>query len=60
MMEVGMELTLGRFGDRRLQKGGPFFWGALLRSAVVRCGNGGLAATALARSGCSGFCAIRQ
>jgi hypothetical protein len=54
-MEVGMELTLGRFGDRRLQKGGPFFWAVSSRLAVARCGFGGLAVTGRARSGCSDF-----
>lgn len=33
-----MELGLGRFGDRRLEKGGPFFWAASSRRAVESCG----------------------
>lgn len=33
-----MELDLGRFGDRRLQKGGPFFWAGSLRRAAEGCG----------------------
>jgi hypothetical protein len=54
-MEVGMELTLGRFGDRRLQKGGPFFWAASLRSGLASFAFVGLAGTARARSDYSGF-----
>jgi hypothetical protein len=52
-----MELTLGRFGDRRLEKGGPFFWGGSSRLGGERYGFGGLAATGPVRSGCIGFCA---
>jgi hypothetical protein len=34
-----MELVgLGRFGDRRLEKGGPFFWAGWLRRAADDCG----------------------
>ena len=33
-----MELRLGRFGDRRLEKGGPFFWGGWWRVAGANCG----------------------
>lgn len=53
-----MELTLGRFGDWRLQKGGPFFWAASSRLGLASFGFAGLAATVRARSGCSAFCAI--
>ena len=44
-----MELSLGRFGDRRLAKGGPFFWLVLLRSVVADCGCAGLAGTVRGR-----------
>lgn len=40
-----MELCLGRFGDRRLEKGGPFFWTGWWRPAGLGCGFGGWAAT---------------
>lgn len=33
-----MELGLGRFGDRRLEKGGPFFWAGWLPQAAAGCG----------------------
>jgi hypothetical protein len=33
-----MELGLGRFGDRRLEKGGPFSWAGWLRRAAEGCG----------------------
>jgi hypothetical protein len=33
-----MELCLGRFGDRRLEKGGPFFWPVWLRPVDGSCG----------------------
>lgn len=33
-----MELGLGRFGDRRLEKGGPFFWTGWLRRAAEGSG----------------------
>ena len=36
-----MELCLGRFGDRRLEKGGPFFWPVLLGCKAGSCGCGG-------------------
>jgi hypothetical protein len=36
-----MELGLGRFGDRRLEKGGPFFWAGWLRRAAEGCGCAG-------------------
>ena len=46
-----MELTLGYFGDRRLEKGGPFFWAGSWRLGVERFGFAGLAAIALGRFG---------
>jgi hypothetical protein len=52
-----MELTLGRFGDWRLQKGGRFSGAAFLRSGLVRFVSADLAVTVLARSGSRGFCA---
>ncbi len=39
-----MELGLGRFGDRRLEKGGPFFWAGLLRPGAEDCGSADWAA----------------
>ena len=45
-----MGMTLGRFGDRRLEKGGPIFWAAWLRRVAAVSVFGGLAATARARS----------
>lgn len=39
-----MRLGLGRFGDRRLEKGGPFFWTVWLRRAGEGCGCVGWAA----------------
>ena len=44
-----MELMLGRFGDRRLEKGGPFFWPVCWRSGLVRYGSVGLEAIARVR-----------
>jgi hypothetical protein len=55
-----MELTLGRFGDRRLEKGGPFFWAAWLRLVVGRYGYAVLAVTGRARSGSRDFYATGQ
>jgi len=45
-----METLLGRFGDLRLQKGGPFYWLACWRSGLGRCGCAGWEATGLERS----------
>jgi hypothetical protein len=39
-----MELGLGRFGDRRLEKGGPFFWGGLSPLGAGDCGSADWAA----------------
>jgi hypothetical protein len=58
LLEVGMELTLGYFGDRRLEKGGPIFWAVWSKLAVARFGFAGLAAIARARFGYRDFCAI--
>ena len=46
-----MELSLGRFGDRRLEKGGPFFWPVWLRRGAALCGFAALAARGLGRFG---------
>jgi len=40
-----MDVSLGRFGDRRLEKGGPIFWPVLSRAGGARFGFGGLAGT---------------
>lgn len=53
-----MEHMLGRFGDRRLEKGGPSFWTVLLRSAKTAFGSGHLAATERARFVLGGSCII--
>jgi len=55
-----MEYGLGRFGDRRLEKGGRFCIAVWLRlvSAVSRCAV--WAATERARCGSRGFCAMRK
>lgn len=53
-----MECSLGRFGDLRLEKGGPFCWSACWRSASAGFGFGLLAAAEPARSASGGFCAI--
>lgn len=45
-----MEFGLGRFGDRRLEKGGPSFWAASWRWAVEGCGCVGWAALGRERS----------
>ena len=39
-----MDLCLGRFGDRRLEKGGPIFWAVLWSLVGASCGFGGWAA----------------
>ena len=54
-----MEHMLGRFGDRRLEKGGPSFWNALLRSAKAESGSDRSAATERVRSVLDGSCIIR-
>lgn len=55
-----MELRLGRFGDRRLEKGGPFFWVGLSGLAGEGCGFAALVATVRAKSGLRAFCAMRR
>jgi hypothetical protein len=42
-LEFGMELSLGHFGDRRLEKGGPIYWAVLSRLGAVLYVFGGLA-----------------
>jgi hypothetical protein len=49
-MERAMEDGLGRFGDRRLEKGGLVCWPALSASASVELVFGVLAEIELARS----------
>jgi hypothetical protein len=49
---LGMR-DFGRFGDGRLQKGGPIFWRLSLAKAVRAYG--GLGATAPGRSGSGAF-----
>lgn len=53
-----MDIGLGRFGDRRLEKGGPFCWADWLSRAVAGFAFDALAAIGLARSGSHDFCAI--
>ena len=55
-----MDRTLGHFGDLRLEKGGPFFWGGFWNLAVAPCGFAGLEVTELARFGSRVFCATRR
>ena len=54
------DVTLGHFGDRRLEKGGSFCIGALWRREGVGCGFAGWVGTGRARSGCFAFCTIRR
>ena len=54
------DLSLGRFGDRRREKGGPFCWGVSWRRRVVRCGFGLWGARGGERSSLPGFCAARR
>ena len=46
-----VEMTLGRFGDRRLEKGGPSCTPVLSRRVGVGCGFADWAAAARGRSG---------
>lgn len=55
-----MEHMLGRFGDRRLEKGGRSFWTVLLRSAKAEFGSGRLVATERARSVSGDSCTIHE
>ncbi len=52
-----MDATLGRFGDRRLEKGGPFF--CRVCRGLGRFGFAALAGTVPGRCGLRVFCAIR-
>ena len=44
-----MQMTLGRFGDRRLEKGGPFFWLDCCRLGLEPCGCAGWGVTVRVR-----------
>jgi hypothetical protein len=46
-----MEMRLGRFGDARLEKGGPFYTADLSPIAAKASGSDGLAGVALERCG---------
>jgi len=50
------EVVLGRFGDRRLEKGGRSCTHDWLKSAAEGCVSGGWAGTELARYGSRDFC----
>lgn len=51
-----MEMSLGRFGDARLEQAGIFFWSVWRRMAAPGLACGGLAGDAPARFGSAGFC----
>ena len=53
-----MERSLGRFGDLRLEKGGPLFLAVCWRQANPASGFVRLAAIAPGKCGLAGFCAI--
>lgn len=53
-----MDRSLGRFGDRRLEKGGPFCWSGFWKLAKPASGFGHLAAIEPVKSGLDGSCAI--
>ncbi len=55
-----MDIGLGRFGDRRLEKGGPICWVALWSMAVADFACGGLAAIGQVRYVSPDFCAIAR
>ena len=56
-----MDLALGRFGDRRLEKGGPTCWRGLWRRArAAGSGCGGSAGTGRGRCASPASCAIRR
>ena len=55
--ESGMDLALGRFGDRRLEKGGPICWRGWWRMGHAACGCGASAEIGRARSASPGSCA---
>ena len=46
-----IDASLGWFGDRRLEKGGPFFWAVWSPLAVMVFGSGVWAAIARVRFG---------
>jgi len=52
-----MVFGLGRFGDRRLEKGGSFCWTVFWRSAKRGLGYARSVAAARARFGSGGSCA---
>jgi hypothetical protein len=54
-----MEQSLGRFGDRRLQKGGCFFWDVLSRRVRAASVCAPWVAIGPVRSGLGGSCATR-
>ncbi len=53
-----MELTLGRFGDVRLQKRGAIFWSGSLRAARTVSASGLWAVIGRERSALAGFFVI--
>ena len=57
-MERVMEGGLGRFGDRRLEKGGPVCWPVLSASVSLGSVFGASAGIELARSASRVSCAI--
>lgn len=54
------DFGLGRFGDRRLEKGGCSCTSAWLRWADAVCGFAGLAEPVRERFGLAVFCAIHR
>jgi hypothetical protein len=58
LWEMAMELTLGRFGDERLEKGGAIWLSGLSDMAVGASACGSLAGGAPERCGSRGFCTI--
>ena len=57
--DQAMITTLGRFGDSRLEKGGPSCCIACWRWARLACGCARWAARGRARCGCTGSCTTR-
>ncbi len=55
---MAMEFGLGRFGDRRLEKGGSRFTRLLLSGRAV--GSDGLRAAGRKRCGSGAFCAMTR
>jgi len=58
-MEVVMDLRLGGFGDRRLEKGGPICWRDWFRMERAGSGFGVWAVIGRARSVSRDFCVTR-